>query len=205
MHGVYTYAGKAEQVCLALGKRGTEVCGLSEVLIPQWRTTSRESSGFELCWAYPSTERGVNVSGPRAWSLCRAEESLCAPHTRTTGWVKDAPNAAWDLMGSLCRGLTWCFRQDSEVKLGLLHSDIFAGVSVSSWCLSSLIRDLIQPDSSSQKVSPLHGGAWRHNQKPKLFLSLDLAKPLWVLLVMYVCNAEFNIMEKPAVLFSKGV
>lgn len=78
------------------------------------------------------TERGVNTFGPRAWSPRRAVESLCAPHTRTTGGVKDAPNAAWNLMGSLCRRLMWHFRQDSVVKLGHLHSDVFSDVSVSS-------------------------------------------------------------------------
>lgn len=77
-------------MCLSLGKRGTEVCGLSEVLILQWRASSRESSGFGLHWAYPSTEERQGwMSGPRTWALCRAQESLCAPIPGALDETKD--------------------------------------------------------------------------------------------------------------------
>lgn len=64
------------------------------------------------------------------------------------------------------------------------------------------------PDPSSQSAGTYFRGnqsaiqapltalkdTWRHNQKPKSCLSLELATALWVFLVTYVCGAKFNIV-----------
>lgn len=82
MQSVYTYAGKAEQVCHALGKRGMEVCGLSEVLILQWRTSSRERSWFGLHsgLALHRTESGGEVWAQSLVTLQSQGKSVCSPH-----------------------------------------------------------------------------------------------------------------------------
>lgn len=84
MHGVYTNAGKAEQACLALGRRGAEVCGCSEVLssshgegpAPE-KALASDHTGLTPAWTQSG---GEYVNAQSSVTLQSYGKSICAPH-----------------------------------------------------------------------------------------------------------------------------